>query len=263
MTTKNWVTIGVLTGTIGAIAFCGQSLATTSTSQVNQTQKRSSIASSPAQIQHNRIKAQNDNPQDVGISEQMPYPQARDILIQQGWQPNLDGEPADLADATVRTLFELGYEEIKSCSGTGEAPCRFEFINDRSSLLVVVTTPMGSHREQFVRNWWLEENVVGSNDLPFVGTRSFNFWGGTGTGQTITIEADGTTIVELHGTQRSSLQYQGQFTNPIRLEDGSGLLLLDGKIYRLSPEEETRPDCSQEDAAPCEATLYESRLNRF
>jgi hypothetical protein len=261
MTQSKRFTISVLTGLISSIglgyqSLGYQSLATTSTLTPAHEQNRSSIDSSKVEVKDNSIHAQNDAPEDVGIVEQMPYPEAREILIQQGWRPNLQGEPADLQDSAVRRLFELGYEEIKSCSGTGEAPCRFEFVNDRGKLLAIVTTPMGDNGERLVRNWWIEEDRY---NLPFIGTRYFNFLGGTGTGQTITIEADGMTTVQLHGTQRSSVQYQGQFSNPIRFEDGSGLLLIDGKIYRLSPGEETRPDCSGEEAVPCEATLYEAR----
>lgn len=254
MRLSNWAIVSVLTGLISTIGLGCQSLATTATLPPTQQRNRSTIETSKTQVKDHSVNAQNDAPEDLQIAEGMPYSEAREILIQQGWQPNLEGEPADLADAAVRRLFELGYEEIKSCSGTGEAPCRYEFVNDRGELLVVVTTPMGSNRERLLRNWWIEERDV----LPFVGTRYFNFLGGTGTGQTITIERDGTTIVELHGTQGRSVQYQGQFSNPIRLEDGSGLLLIEGKIYRLSPGEETRPDCSGEEAAPCEATLYEA-----
>lgn len=257
MTNKTWVTISVFTGLISAIGLGYQSIATPIALPPTPTQSRSTNLAK-SEIKETRVTAQNDNPEDLGITEQMPYPEAREILLQQGWQPNLQGEPTDLRDAAVRRLFELGYEEIKSCSGTGEAPCRFELINDRKELLVVVTTPMGANREQLVRNWWIEANVAQQNNLPFVGTRYFNFFGGTGTGQTITIEADGMTTIELHGTQRSSVQYQGQFSNPIRFEDGSGLLLRDHKIYRLSPGEETPSDCRGEDTAPCEATLYKS-----
>ena len=70
-------------------------------------------------------------PQEVPLKKGMPYEAARRILIKKGWQPNLQGTPRNLENRSVKELFDLGYEEIKDCSGTGEGPCRFEFINKK------------------------------------------------------------------------------------------------------------------------------------
>jgi hypothetical protein len=77
----------------------------------------------------------------TGIREGMPYPEARKLILQQGWQPNSLGDPADLADRTVKTLFNSGYTEVKACSGTGLGPCRFEFTNAAGDLLMVSAIP--------------------------------------------------------------------------------------------------------------------------
>jgi hypothetical protein len=87
------------------------------------------------------------------------------------------------------------------------------------------------------------------NKLPFIGTRAFNFLGGSGTGQTITIEANGNTTIKLHGTASSSVLYSGKFSNPIM-----GLLIKGNKIYRLGSDGQS---CNPQEGLPCETSLYE------
>ncbi|MEG4518651.1 MULTISPECIES: hypothetical protein [unclassified Microcoleus] len=95
----------------------------------------------------------------IPLQQGMPYKEARQILIQQQWQPSLQGQP-NLRDSSVKELFDLGYKEIKDCSGTGEGPCRFEFINQQGELLVIVATTRGSENtKRFVRNWWIEQKT--------------------------------------------------------------------------------------------------------
>lgn len=106
------------------------------------------------------------------------------------------------------------------------------------------------------------QNSVSSADKdkpPFVGTRFFNFLGGNGTGKSITIDADGTTTVKLHGTVSSSVEYSGQFSNPIILNDGGKLLLKDDKIYLLSANGQIAKGCKG-DEKPCESSLFEPSL---
>ncbi|MGL5060397.1 MAG: hypothetical protein ACRC62_10490 [Microcoleus sp.] len=94
----------------------------------------------------------------VPLKKGMPYQEARQILIQQGWRPNLEGE-TNLNSLTVKELFDFGYREIQDCAGTGEGPCRFEFVNRQGEQLVVVATTMGNPNniKRFVRNWWIEK----------------------------------------------------------------------------------------------------------
>ncbi len=73
-----------------------------------------------------------------------------------------------------------------------------------------------------------------NEELPFVGKRGFNIMGGSGTEQAITIEANGHTIIESFGTQQTSIDYDGAFTNPIRMSGNSGLLFKDGKVYQIT-----------------------------
>ncbi|MGG6265682.1 hypothetical protein ACQ4M3_09165 [Leptolyngbya sp. AN03gr2] len=100
--------------------------------------------------------AESKLPEVLPIREQMPYSQARQELIDRGWQPNLEGDEPNLNSSVVKTLFDLGYEETKDCAGTGEGLCRFEFVNQHNQLLIVIGAPGRGAGEQFVRRWWIE-----------------------------------------------------------------------------------------------------------
>ena len=92
--------------------------------------------------------------------------------------------------------------------------------------------------------------------LPFIGRRSFNFLGGSGTGQSITIEPDGTTTVERHGTANRAIEYRGRFSNPLWLNDQQGLLIEGSQIYQVGPDGQRPQNCDR-GAAPCRAELWE------
>jgi hypothetical protein len=91
-------------------------------------------------------------------------------------------------------------------------------------------------------------------NLPFVGTKRFNFLNGSGTGQSITIEADGTTTVKLHGTANTSVSYSGPFTNPIIFKDGDGVKLEGDTIYSLRTDGTIAEGCIRADE-PCKSAL--------
>ncbi|MCR4450653.1 hypothetical protein [Aeromonas veronii] len=57
-------------------------------------------------------------------------------------------------------------------------------------------------------------------DLPFVGKRRFNFSGGSGTAEFITIQSNGHTVVESCGSE-CSIDFEGPFTNPLKTQYGS------------------------------------------
>ncbi len=90
--------------------------------------------------------------------------------------------------------------------------------------------------------------------LPFVGTKRFNFLNGSGTGQSITIAADGTTTVKTHGTMNTSVSYSGPFTNPIIFESGFGVKLVGDTIYSLRQDGELAQGCIRADE-PCKSEL--------
>lgn len=66
-------------------------------------------------------------------------------------------------------------------------------------------------------------HFVYAESLPFVGKREFNFEGGSGTGQTITISKNGNTVIRLHGSMAAGSQvgivYKGKYKNPLRVYD--------------------------------------------
>ena len=93
----------------------------------------------------------------LGLYQEMPYAEARERILQQGWQPYVEGTPPNLDNSTIRELFDLGYEEIADCSGTGMGFCRFEFVNGTGAMLVLSTTTMGTHSnaDRVVWLWFL------------------------------------------------------------------------------------------------------------
>ncbi|MEG3906644.1 hypothetical protein QT979_03425 [Microcoleus sp. w2-18bC1] len=125
---------------------------------INNSDKNSTIVALSEKVQVSLENSVNST-QKIPLQQGMPYKEARQILIQQRWQPSLQGQP-NLRDRSVKELFDLGYKEIKDCSGTGEGPCRFEFINQQGELLVIVATTRGSENtKRFVRNWWIEKKT--------------------------------------------------------------------------------------------------------
>jgi hypothetical protein len=176
MSMKNWIcdrtfiTTRILAGLAGLIALGYPSFADAATTQQIQIKNSASIDMGSKQNYLNNLetrltieilsqKVQVSLENHANASEKLPlqkgmtYKEARQIVIKQGWQPNLQGEP-NLRSLAVKSLFDLGYKEIKDCAGTGEGRCRFEFINQQGQLLVVVTA--GSNR--LVRTWWIEKN---------------------------------------------------------------------------------------------------------
>jgi hypothetical protein len=173
---KNWigdrtfVTTRILAASIGLIAIGYPSFADAATQQPIHSNNSSNIATVSEKNYINNLeisstidtsiqKVQVSLENHANASEKLPlqkgmtYKEARQIVIKQGWRPNLQGEP-NLSSLAVKNLFDLGYIEIKDCAGTGEGPCRFEFINQQGELLVVVT----AGRDSLVRNWWIEKN---------------------------------------------------------------------------------------------------------
>lgn len=96
-----------------------------------------------------------------------------------------------------------------------------------------------------------------AEEPPFFGDRYFNFYSGNGTGQSITIELDGSTTVEQHGTESSSVLYRGSFSNPLILEGGERLRIEGNTISKISEDGDVISGCNGE-GEPCESELYEA-----
>jgi hypothetical protein len=98
----------------------------------------------------------------VGIQQGMSYKEARKRLLKQGWQADLpasNGQLPNLENAAIKAAFELGYGEIKECSGTGLGLCRFEFVNYKGELLIVSATRAKSDNPELtVWRWFVDKN---------------------------------------------------------------------------------------------------------
>lgn len=94
-------------------------------------------------------------------------------------------------------------------------------------------------------------------DLPFNGTRHFNFMGGSGTGQSIHIDNKGLTTIKLHGTTSTGILYKGPYQKNMPLDDG-GYYGIIGKdtITMLDKNGNQEYGCSADETLPCTQKLY-------
>lgn len=106
----------------------------------------------------------------------------------------------------------------------------------------------------------------GKQGLPFIGKRSFNFAGGSGTERYITIRQNGQTMIESCGASlmddsgnfqepSCSVDWKGPFATP--LKTSSAMYRVDKeRIYQIEPDGSPARDCmaSSED---CSVSLYE------
>ncbi|MFB2826192.1 hypothetical protein [Aeromonas veronii] len=94
-------------------------------------------------------------------------------------------------------------------------------------------------------------------DLPFVGKRRFNFSGGSGTAEFITIQSNGHTVVESCGSE-CSIDFEGPFTNPLKTQ--YGIYRVEAKrIFELDEKGRSK-NCQKELGEPrdtrCSVELY-------
>ena len=64
-----------------------------------------------------------------------PYDQAREVILDQGWQPVENPEGDNLMFATG-DMYEEGFIEVDNCVPSGTAPCDFYFEKDGQYLKV-------------------------------------------------------------------------------------------------------------------------------
>lgn len=94
-------------------------------------------------------------------------------------------------------------------------------------------------------------------DLPFVGKRRFNFSGGSGTAEFITIQSNGHTVIESCGSE-CSIDFEGPFANPLKTQ--YGIYRVEAKrIFELD-EKGRGKTCQKELGEPrdtrCSVELY-------
>jgi len=97
---------------------------------------------------------------------------------------------------------------------------------------------------------------AGQKELPFVGQKSFDFYGGAGTGSLVKINQNGRTRLEIIGTQSSSVDYEREFINSIKLKDEITYFFKNGKVYLLDSKGQVEKDCKG-DGTECVADLYD------
>lgn len=77
------------------------------------------------------------------------YGEVRRRLMAQGWIPHTIETTGPVRHynpgGLLKTMYDLGYEEVVDCAGTGLAPCRFEFVYqdralDNGPVLAVIAT---------------------------------------------------------------------------------------------------------------------------
>lgn len=149
---KNWkfdydpsaIATSILTGFIG-LAVIGYSSPAIST----ESDRINSKGTEKPQV---ILAISTNKSQDLPLRKGMTYGEARQVIIEQGWKPNPNVK-SNLRSTVVKAIFNRGYIEIEDCSGTGEAPCRYVFVNQNGDLLYVVT----AGRNRLLRNWWIEQ----------------------------------------------------------------------------------------------------------
>ncbi|MGU5762045.1 hypothetical protein [Aeromonas hydrophila] len=100
-------------------------------------------------------------------------------------------------------------------------------------------------------------NAQARADLPFLGKRRFNFSGGSGTAEFITIQSNGHTVVESCGSE-CSIDFEGPFTNPLKTR--YGIYRVEAKrIFELDEKGRSKT-CQKELGEPrdtrCSVELY-------
>lgn len=93
----------------------------------------------------------------ITLKQKMPYSQARQILIDAGWQAILLSPMREQYAPLDYIIGELGYREVVDCSGTGMGFCRFEFATADGRKLAVVTVNNQRGQEPMLYRWWIEE----------------------------------------------------------------------------------------------------------
>ncbi len=174
------------------------------------------------------------------------------------------GTVVTVNDKTPETFVDQEYWSVSFYENQPQHRHRWQsFLVRLDGQEILVDSPDGQYRS--LDTWRREDKpmervqprqsaVSPQTALPFVGTKRFNFLNGSGTGQSITIAADGTTTVKLHGTANTSVSYSGPFTNPIIFQDGDGVRLEGDTIYSLRQDGEIAQGCIRADE-PCKSAL--------
>lgn len=97
------------------------------------------------------------------LRQEMPYAEARQILLDAGWQAAYRSSMRERFGAMDYIIDELGYHEVVNCSGTGLGFCLFEF-TDAYGHRLSITTVRNFPRfgEPTLYAWQFDENSPSS-----------------------------------------------------------------------------------------------------
>lgn len=85
--------------------------------------------------------------------------------------------------------------------------------------------------------------IANSTQLLFVGTRHFNFYGGTQTVQSLTIYKNGDIVLEIFDTSSNTIRVKkGKYVKLIPVGDGCYYKIIKNKIYIVDKKEEIQSD---------------------
>lgn len=91
------------------------------------------------------------------LRQEMPYAQARQILLDAGWQAVFQSPNRQRFGAMNYLIDELGYNEVVSCSGTGMGFCAFEFVDAYGNKLSISTVNNQWGQQPLLYRWWIAE----------------------------------------------------------------------------------------------------------
>ena len=70
----------------------------------------------------------------------IPYYEARKIILDNGWKPvQAERTDWDAKHGVPHFYYDAGYTEVVACSGTGMGYCAFKFYNEKGEYLKVMT----------------------------------------------------------------------------------------------------------------------------
>ncbi|MFN4067241.1 MAG: hypothetical protein ACK4K5_08515 [Thermosynechococcus sp.] len=94
------------------------------------------------------------------LRQGMSYTDARQRLIERGWQPVVNPVMANPATTTpiVAYLLSQGYNELMGCQLVGVEVCTFQFRNRKGHLLEIGTVHMPVIPAGTVTSWALRKN---------------------------------------------------------------------------------------------------------
>jgi len=113
-------------------------------------------------IQNHGVSTSHHRKKRTSLRQGMPYSQAREIILDDGWQGK-NQRWQDIPDwgEVKEVYYDNGWREVQDCSGVGMAYCRFEFRNIKNQTLVVITEGecqrVGRVKcEKFISSWSIE-----------------------------------------------------------------------------------------------------------